>query len=106
MLRYTDIGSEYTGTDEGKKQLNDIISRLEWLSIPKKGEPPINLPMAQGLGLKGIINSWKIPAVAIAHDVFMEGFALLAVKTRFGQEIYFVDEGSSIVPVALTTEEK
>jgi len=106
MLQFTGIGNEYTGTEEGKAALIKAIEALEWISTPKVGEPPITLPMMQGMALKDIIREWKIPAVAIAHAPYVGGTGLLAVRTTLGQEIYLVDEGTAVVPVALTVEEE
>jgi len=93
MLQFTDIGKEYTEGNEDK--ILKEVDSLDWLDLPIK-----NAPMSQGMAIQGVIEEWKIPAKKAALYGMLANFGLYGVQTK-KQQIFFVDLGCSICPIAL-----
>lgn len=98
-MEWTKIGIEYTETPEQKKRIEGAISRAEWLDL-KDG---LSVGLMPGMGIKGAIKEFRIPKVshvAILHDLAPYGLYGIRGHYKNGEvDIFFVDEGTSIVPI-------
>ena len=77
-IDYTKIGAEYTGTDELKRKLLKAVAVMDsggegpgqwagWLRVPGPGEPPLNVAMMPGEGIKFTIKELRLPNVS--HEI-------------------------------------
>jgi hypothetical protein len=92
-LQFTEIGKEFTAGNE--ETVLTQVNSLEWQELPLK-----DAPMGQGMALQGVINEWKIPAKRVAMYGMLANLGLYGVETK-KQQIFFIDEGVSVTPIAL-----
>ncbi len=104
MLEYLLIGIDYSATREQRIALETAFKTLEWQSIESSKD--ISGPAMPVMGLKQIIVSYRLPAVAVAWAPLghpFSGLGLLSVKLYDGMHVHFIDHGDAACPVALET---
>jgi len=92
-LELTEIGKDWTQGNE--ENLVSSIKQMEWHSLPV-----YNIGFMQGEGIKGIIKEWKIPAKRISFNAFLGPYLVYGIETK-KQQIFFLELGSEIVPLAI-----
>ena len=94
---WTNVGKCHSQGNEEK--LSGMFERLNWLT------PPCDMPMAPGEGIKGAIKELTIPRVSrVAYSHELAPYGLLGIEGNYKNgrvQIYLVDEGDSVVPLAM-----
>lgn len=93
MLQFTNIGKEYSKDNEDK--ILKEIDSLEWQDLPLK-----DAPFGQGYAIQGAIKEWKIPAKKVALYGMFCSYGFYGIQTK-KQQIFFLDDGCSLTPIAL-----
>lgn len=98
---YTTVGAAYTNTPELQRTLDEHIARLTWEPLV----PGKRLPMMPGLGIRGAIETLRIPKVsAIAYNgVIADRYALYGIEATYANgraRIYILDRGADLLVLA------
>ena len=100
-IRYTNVGCDHSNTPELRALLDQAITALTWRPIEEL--PQIGL--MPGMGIRGAIRFFHMPIVSHFSDSpALAPFGFYGIEAHYSNahiRIYFVDEGNSIVPVAV-----
>ena len=96
------IAVEYNGAEEQKERIQGIISRMDWLRVPGPGEPPLEMAMMPGMGIKSAIKELRIPHVShVASTNELAPFGFYGIRAHYKQDgeidIFIIDEGSHLL---------
>ena len=97
MTTFTEIGKQWTKDNEAR--FIKMFDSAKWEDLPIK-----DAPFAQGMALKGVINEWHISAKRVSMYSGFDSFGVYGVETK-KQQIFFLDDGLSMTPLALRDKE-
>ena len=103
---YTQVGAKLLE----HKDIDTAIQTLEF--VPYK--PGDSLPFSQGMAIQAVIDGCKVPRVSAfaVHGYVGKGqytYGFYGIQAHYKNadvRIYVVDDGLSVVPVAMDVEEK
>jgi hypothetical protein len=98
------IGREfYDGKPMEKARIKTTAKEIDWLQVPPRNAPPLNLPMMAGMGINEVIKNFKIPKVsAVAVTNELAPFVFYGVRGCYQGEVvelFFIDSGTHLTPV-------
>jgi hypothetical protein len=103
---FLSVGKKWWGDKAKLGKMVKAIKNMEWLTLPKKDEPPLSLPMMQGLGIKGIIKELNLRNVdKIAYTNAMAPYGFYGIQDNYKKgdvkriRLYVIDSGDSCTPV-------
>jgi len=103
MINYMNIGKMFSHGQEDK--IKDEIEHAQWETV----EPGKTYPMGQGMAVQSAIKEFKIPKVShVALYGMLSNLGLYGIRGHYKNgtvEIFFVDDGVSLTPVAANEPE-